>query len=470
MFSKRAICFVTALVLVSISVIHAYAADVTVFPAPADYPLSHDFSVTIDGQTSPVYIARVGPADEQRRWKAMDDYKLSDQMFDPASFTSFDFAGQVTVKIDCPDEIKSVKVLPTSAGIMAWVAGKSLSFPLSHPANLTIEVNGQWCSSLHLFANPLQTDVPKPTDPNVIYFGPGVHQIAKQGIEVGSGKTLYIAGGAVLAASGWGGPIISLNGDHIRVCGRGIVDGSASPLHSRSILTVHGNDIQINGIILHDSPGWTMPIRQSKKVSVSNVKLFSHRANGDGIDICNSQDVTVDGCFVRTLDDCIVLKTDHLEGLERHVIVRNCVLWNQVAHALSVGAELREPVDDVLFTDCDVIHDIGREWTLRIYHCDNAPITNVRFENIRIEQCRRLISLWIGQAQWSKDAQRGHIADVIFRNITATGDPATVSLLGFDKNHAIDKVLFDHVQVNGRPLDKAAVKENEFVSDVQIKP
>ena len=127
-------------------------------------------------------------------------------------------------------------------------------------------------------------------------------------------------------------------------------------------------------------------------------------------------------------------------------------------------------MDDVLFTDCDVIHDIGREWTLRIYHCDSAPVTNVRFENIRIEQCRRLISLWIGKAQWSKDAERGHIADVTFRNIIATGDPATVSLVGFDKDHAIDKVLFDHVVVNGHPLDKAAVKENEFVSDVRIEP
>ncbi len=29
--------------------------------------------------------------------------------------------------------------------------------------------------------------------------------------------------------------------------------------------------------------------------------------------------------------------------------------------AVSVGAELRENVDDVLFTNCDVIHDKGRE-------------------------------------------------------------------------------------------------------------
>ena len=42
------------------------------------------------------------------------------------------------------------------------------------------------------------------------------------------------------------------------------------------------------------------------------------------------------------------------------------LLWNEVAHALSAGAELRENVDDVLFTHCDVIQDLGWEWTLRV--------------------------------------------------------------------------------------------------------
>ncbi len=101
------------------------------------------------------------------------------------------------------------------------------------------------------------------------------------------------------------------------------------------------------------------------------------------------------------------------------VLIKNCVLWNQVAHALSIGAELRENVDDVQFTNCDVIHDIGREWVLRVYHCDSATVSNVRFDNIRIEQSRRLISLWIGEQVWSRDTRRGNIRDVLFKDIRA---------------------------------------------------
>jgi hypothetical protein len=69
------------------------------------------------------------------------------------------------------------------------------------------------------------------------------------------------------------------------------------------------------------------------------------------------------------------------------------VIGDSKGDAVSVGAELRENVDDVLFTNCDVIHNKGREWTLRVFHCDSARVSNVRFSDLRIEDSRRLISV-----------------------------------------------------------------------------
>jgi hypothetical protein len=147
------------------------------------------------------------------------------------------------------------------------------------------------------------------------------------------------------------------------------------------------------------------------------------------------------------------------------------VLWNQVAHALSVGAELREDVDDVLFSNCDVIHDTGREWTLRVYHCDAATVSNVRFENIRVEESRKLISLWINRAVWSRDAERGHIRNVTFQDIEArTEQRPRIELAGFDAGHEIEGVVFDHVRINGQPLVSGGVSTNEFVRGITLKP
>ena len=179
---------------------------------------------------------------------------------------------------------------------------------------------------------------------------------------------------------------------------------------------------------------------------------------------------TVEDCFIRTLDDLIVVKSDKGAGPVRRIAARRCVLWNEVAHALSVGAEVSEDVDDVLFEDCDVIHDKGREWTLRVFHSDAAVISNVRFERLRIEETRRLISLWIGKAFWTRDAERGHIRDVLFKGIAARGEAPVVELTGFDAEHAVENVRFQDVTVNGRPLTETDVKKNAFVRGVDVKP
>ena len=449
----------------------AHAGEVRVSPAPAGEEVSKKFSVSVEGKEAPVYTAKVAPADDARRWKAMDDIAHSGDYFDMAAFASFDMSGPVAVTVTCPVAVKSVRILPTSLGLAAKVQeadAKKFSFTLSGPRNVTIEVNDDWSGSLHVFANPFEADPPRPDDPNVIYFGPGMHDIQKS-VTVGDNKTVYIAGGAVLRARGWGGPVFMLQGDHITLRGRGIIDGTLCPIHSRNLLMVRGKDIALEGVVLRDSSTWNVPIRQSDRVTVTNIKVLGCRANSDGIDICNSRDVTVDGCFLRTLDDLVVVKSDKGQGEVHKVVVKNCVLWNQVAHALSVGAELRDNIDDVLFTDCDVIHDKGREWTLRVYHCDSAVVSNIRFENIRIEESRKLISLWIGTAVWSKESDRGHIKNVSFENIRAAGDPLRVELKGFDAGHAIEGVSFRDVQLNGKPLTMGDVKANEFVSGVNIE-
>jgi len=450
--------------------------------APEGERLSDRFKVTVQGKNAPVYVARVAPREQERRWKAMDDKANSAVYYEEAAFTTFDMDAPVRIVVTCPEPVKSARVLPSSLKITPTVRDNTLTFTLKEPKPLTVEVNGEWVRSLHVFANPIEKDVPRPDDPNVIYFGPGIHEVSR--MVIGSGKTVYIAPGAIVRAvikpdepfsvSSYSGlktyaPTFELRGSNIRFCGRGILDGTGLTTHARNLLYVQGSDITIEGVILRDSPTWNIPIRQSDRVRLRNVKILGYRANSDGIDICNSRDVTVEDCFLRTLDDLIVVKTDRGAGKAERIAARRCVLWNEVAHALSIGAELREDVNDVLFEDCDVIHDKGREWTLRVYHCDSAHITNVRFRNIRVEESRQFISLWIGSAVWTLDTERGHISGVTFEDIHASGEPCTIQLVGYDADHAVENVIFRNVTVNGRRITAADVKANGFVRGVQVQ-
>jgi hypothetical protein len=454
-----------------------------IYTSPPGAPLSDAYSVSVEGESVPVYLAKVAPRDQERRWKAMDDKKNSENFFEPAAFAYFDINGPVNIRISVDERVDSVKILPAGIVHQPKIEGQSVSFFLSSPSNLTVEINGEWVRSLHLFANRFETEVPSPGDPNVIYFGPGIHEVGN--MVIGDNKTVYIAGGAIVRGvirreepytlSPYSGlrlysPTFDLQGSNIKVRGRGIIDGSRCTTHARNMIFVHGTDIVLEGIILLDASHWTIPVRRSERVRIDNLKLLGYRANSDGIDICNSRDVLVENCFIRTLDDLVVVKSDKGQGKTEGIITRKCVLWNEVAHALSIGAEISQNINDVLFVDCDVIHDKGREWTLRVFHADAAIVKNVRFENIRIEESEKLISLWINDSYWSRDNERGHIQNVVFKDIHVKGAPLTVQLSGFDAEHSIDNVLFENVFLNGKPLSKDEIEMNPFVRQVSVSP
>ncbi|HTH81589.1 MAG TPA: glycosyl hydrolase family 28 protein [Mucilaginibacter sp.] len=459
-------------------------AKVVVYPAPAGEPLDQRYKVTVDGKNVSVYTAKIAANKSPDEFKGIADINNSHKYYDTCAFGYFDMQGSVMVTVTVPNQVTSVKVLPAAMGINATIHGHSVTFPVSSPKNLTVEINGEWEQSLHLFVNPLETNIPKANDPNVIYFGPGIHTISH--LDVGSNKTLYIAGGAILRAVLDSNekytvnrndkrrnysPTLVLSGHNITIRGRGIIDASACPTHSRNLLFIRkASKVNLEGIILRDASTWTVPIRQSDSVNIDNIKLLGYRANSDGIDVCNSRYVWIKNCFIRTMDDLIVIKADNGQGDAKHIFATKCVLWNQLAHALSIGAEVSDNVDDVVFTDCDVIHDKGREWSLRVYQCDGGAISNVRFENIRIEEAHKFISLWIGHAVWTRKGDGfGKVSGVTFKNIYATGAPLTVDLVGIDADHGVKDVVFKNVVMNGKPLTKDQVKMNDFVSNVSVE-
>lgn len=464
----------------------AQSENVKAYAAPEGADLSAKYEIKVEGVSVPIYNVKVAPQDETRRWAAMDDKVNSHTYYETAAFAYFDMKNSVEVAVTVPGSILSVKILPASAGISHTISGKTIKFRLSKAERLTVEVNGNWVSALHLFANDFETDTPDPNDPNVLYYGPGIHRVSSRQI-TSSNRTIYIAGGAIVKAvidpsesftidqNGFRkySPTFSLSGNNIKLRGRGILDASECTNQSRELIYSNGQNISIEGIIIKDPPVWTMPIMNASNVTVDNVKILGYRANSDGIDICNSKDVTVKNCFVRTLDDNIVVKTLNFNNGNRseRILVENCTLWNEVAHGLSVGAEITEDINDVTFRNCDIIHDKGREWSLRVYHTDDAFVSNIKFENIRIEESKKLISLWIGQSgDWSTSPERGHISNITFKNIEAAGNPLTIDLTGYDDTHKVEGVLFDNVMVNSSRLLSSQVVRNAFVSGVTVTP
>ena len=122
---------------------------------------------------------------------------------------------------------------------------------------------------------------------------------------------------------------------------------------------------------------------------------------------------------------------------------------------LGITSETRANISNVLFQDCDIIHDLGNCCSLAVLVSDSGTMSDIRFEDIRIEDERSsLMDCWVGSDMWGHDKTRGHINGVIFRNILVTGQSFPGSRLsGFDGSHLVENLTFENLRINDKPID-----------------
>ncbi len=471
LFRRLPMACLLSFLLLSSGAVGAVPVLVT-YPAPAGELPSADYAVEANGK--PVFV-----------------YRADVLHGGPASFASFDFSGTVQVAVTSQRPVHSAKIRPNSAGISPTVQNKTIRFELSRPGQLTVELNDGIERPLHLFADPVEADTPRPDDPHVLYFGPGVHEVGTT--KVRSNTTVYLAGGAIVrgiirpdeksvgesfAKKKTYMPIFLIEGaENVTIRGRGIIDMSRLDWHSKSPVVVQrSSNVRIEGITIKDSPSWAVALFGSKHVTVSSVKQICHRENSDGIDIVNSQEVTVEDCFLRNNDDEICVKTTTpppaLES--RNISVRRCVIWNDRAYALGVTYETRCNVTNVLFADCDVIHDLGIA-SLAAHVSDSGTVSSLRFENIRLEDVKnRAVRLWIGKDIWGHDSQRGHIRGVLFKDVSLVGGSAPQwELTGHDADHRVADVVFENLRLFDkviRATGEARFAVNAYVENLRFRP
>ncbi len=426
----------------------ASAGEVVVYPAPAGEASSSDYQVQVAGQKIDTYMARVlDPPFAGKRWDYGGAY----------SFANFDMSGSVIVRITSKRSLRNVIIRPQSYDIKPkLVNDHTLTLTLGRPLKFSVEPDGKKAPLL-LFANPIETDSFKAGNEGVVYFGPGVHRPEK--IILGSNQTLYLAGGAVVKAE------VLVKGTNIRICGRGILDGSdwqwrTGPV-GNLIAIRNSTDVEINGITLRGSSHWSIVPKNSKRITIRNVKLCNSRVqNDDGINPCNSQDVLITDCFIRSDDDCIALKgldfSAENSNVER-ITVENSTLWCDRARIFLLGHESRAAfMRNITFRNLDIIHFTMTPFLLE-------PGEDMRLEDITIEDIRmngkgqrEFIRLRPVVNQYMRKKVPGFIRNVLFKNISIDGQPGEylVQIQGADAEHDVRDITFEDVSIAGAKLEK----------------
>lgn len=295
-------------------------AEVNVAGVPQGISLNDDFTVKVrpEGKSKwvlvPIYLVKV------------DEVRGTKHHVEHASMATFDFSEKVEIAVTYnKGKIDSARVRPLSYDIPFTIEGNTLQFSLEKPANLSVEVNGDIFHNLHLFANPLDTFEVDKKNPDLIYFGPGIHRFEGGEFRIPSGKTVYVAGGAVMM-----GRMLIENVHDVKLLGRGIIDPSVK----MGIRIANSRNVYVEGLVATQCA-----TGGSDSVTIRNVKVISYFGWGDGMNVFSSRNVLFDRVFCRTSDDCTTVYGTRLgfEGPSSNITMQNSTLWADVAHPIFIG-------------------------------------------------------------------------------------------------------------------------------------
>lgn len=452
-----------ALACATLFLLQTVKAEIITYKAPESNLVNHTIKVDVrqgKGNWQPVDVYNANVA---ARFDAQPIIKKT-------AFTYFDCSGPVRLRVKLNQGyIKDVRIRPTAYGIKPVVKGSFIEFELNPSQYVSLEVNGNIFENLQIFANPIESNHPTKNDEQTLYFGPGVHKIDR--LVVPSGKTVYVAGGAIVEGS-----LIIDHADNIRICGRGILtqhpvlnDSSSikkavmtpSKFRNDHLIIQNSNNISVDGIIELPT-GYSILMGESKHVSISNFKAFSATGNADGIDIFCSQDIKLDHIYMRNSDDCIAIYGHRWNyyGNTSDITINNAILWADVAHPLLIGThgdtDHPDTLQNIRVQNMTVLdhneNQVDYQGCISLNAGDSNLIRNASFENVEIEDIRKgqLFNLRVMYNRKYNTSPGMGIENILFRNVNYNGKRANMSVIaGYDDKRGIRNVIFENLKING---------------------
>ena len=414
---------------------------------------SRYYYIEVNGQNSLVIPCIDTPAEGQPEYEH--------------NICTFGCDGEVLVEVNSYSEaITEAAILPKSRNYEYKIENGSLFFRMKPGDRVAVELNGKTDNDIFIFANPLESDKPSETDPNVKYYKAGTVTDAGS-IALASGQTIYIEGGAVV-----NGRISSTGTSDIAIRGCGILNSYDNSVSTRGIQITDASNVTIDGPILMNDSGWSTFIIESDNVKINNYKAVAiwNPANNNGnendaLDLLGCTNAVVTGCFGYAHDDVFCVKSQKWTygAPVENIVFDDCIAWNyRSGNSFIIGAEINQDVTDVTYRNCVSIRSAGNPGGtlnragLAVHNCAGSHVSDILFENIVLEDCMEygihldIRKSYVNNLGNGVEYSPGTIDGVILRNIDILKAPARGNFaFGYDEDHQIRNVVFENVIQEG---------------------
>ena len=369
----------------------------------------------------------------------------------------------VRVKVYSYKTVNEALIRPMSKNIMLTHDEHHIEFDLNSGDNVSLEINGDSHSAICFFVSAESGD----ESYNSVCCGEEV-------TEIKTNSTFYVKKDSVAYTK-----IHAENAENITICGDGIIDGCHLKDSQQFLFEiVNCKNVHIKDVTLRNSVSWNMKITGCENVVIDNVKIFGVDGNNDGIDVCGSRNVRVKNCFIRSTDDCLAVK-GYNTGDVKDIVFENCVLWNDYANPMRIGGIRADYAKNIIYRNIDVIHNAGGYPAIAFLEGNRAKISDVLFENIRIEDNRngQIFDIRMQRNLWNSDKETGYLKNITLKNIFLSGNekarcmPQQSILKGQSEASPVDGVRLENIYIFGKrisSLDEANIDVREYVKNVTV--
>jgi hypothetical protein len=281
-----------------------------------------------------------------------------------------------------------------------------------------------------------------------------------------------LSGGTVDAGAPQSSMLITADGArHAAITGGGTIDGNGRAFvladdgyiyrmpreRPFTLFLRRCRSLTLRDVTVRDGALWTVRLSGCEDVLIHAIHIDNDLKlpNNDGIDLDRCRNVHISDCHIVSGDDCICLKCcQETTGMGpcENITVTGCTLTS-TSSALILGAEVREPIRNVIFEAC-VIRASHRG--LAVHLNEESDIENVLFSNMIVET-RYFHDRWWGRGEpiyitafpWTAGQAVGRVRRIRFKNVLCRSENG-VYIHGWQAG-LIDDILLEDVRVE---LDK----------------
>ncbi|HLI47313.1 MAG TPA: glycoside hydrolase family 28 protein [Chthonomonas sp.] len=217
---------------------------------------------------------------------------------------------------------------------------------------------------------------------------------------------------------------------------------------------VRCRNVHIEGVLLANSPGWTLRPILCETVTIRGIRVRNpvYGPNTDGMDITCCHNVFISDCDIATGDDAICLKSENPYGgpvqANENITITNCVLTT-CCNGFKMGTATHGAFRDITFANSVIYNADADPINARVISgiavemVDGGSVEGVVISNIAMRNVRTPLFVRLG-TRTENPAAPTSLRGVRIGHIYATGSLLTSSITGLPE-HRVQDVQLENI-------------------------